>query len=538
MKKKYLIPIIILIFLLSVAVHYWPVYHKSFSYDFAVDSLILARNLNLNGEYKMFNSEDVILSSEIIAEKGIVNKTSNELTPILYKLLFKIFGFNKNIPLFASLFIYGIISVLLFCLVFKLFNIKIALIFSFLEILSPLVSKEAINVGTYEWAILFLAIALLIYFWKEKPTLIKLFLAGILMAIASLARNSFLIIPIAFALYELIKNKSFKKAFILILPLIIVWSVYLGPGMLKGSTDNIYLSSSDNTVGAYMHIFPDPYTWHFERDEYVKNVMDSDAYNYDYSQFLGKYGYAVGLKNKILMYWASIISYPKGFIAQTTFGGPIIVFLLILGAFYLYKNKKYLLEVFIFWGLLTYLFLIVAASNHWGHFITFQFPIFLMSALGTYWIIQFIMKQDIKKYLKYLFVGGFILALSIHLIQSTKWMFHEEYENSGMEQVMALIDVIYDNETILDKKTDIIAVGTQNRSSQILNWYTDYSFVYFDPTTISTLLKENKLKWAFDQFEVTKFIGYDYELEKQIIAATKIPSLDFDRLNQPTYQAN
>jgi len=216
MKKKYLIPIIILIFLLSVAVHYWPVYHKSFSYDFAVDSLILARNLNLNGEYKMFNSEDVILSSEIIAEKGIVNKTSNELTPILYKLLFKIFGFNKNIPLFASLFIYGIISVLLFCLVFKLFNIKIALIFSFLEILSPLVTKEAINVGTYEWAILFLAIALLIYFWKEKPTLAKLFFVGLLMTLASLARNSFLIIPIAFTLYEFIKHKSFKSTLKLI----------------------------------------------------------------------------------------------------------------------------------------------------------------------------------------------------------------------------------------------------------------------------------------------------------------------------------
>ncbi|HOZ16419.1 MAG TPA: hypothetical protein PLS61_01275, partial [Candidatus Portnoybacteria bacterium] len=416
-------------------------------------------------------------------------------------------------------------SVLLFCLVLRLFNLKIALIFSFLEILSPLVTKEAINVGTYEWAMLFLTIALLIYFWKEKPTLIKLFLAGILMATASLARNSFLIIPIAFALYELIKNKSFKKAFIFILPLIIVWGVYLGPGILKGGADNIYLSSSDNTVGAYMHIFPDPYTWHFERDEYVKNVMDSDAYNYDYSQFLGKYGYAVGLKNKILMYWASIISYPKGFIAQTTFGGPIIVFLLILGAFYLYKNKKYLLEVFIFWGLLTYLFLIVAASNHWGHFITFQFPIFLMSALGIYGIIQFFIKQDIKKYLKYLFVGGFILALSIHLIQSTKWMFHEEYENSGMEQTLSLIDIIKYAEDQLNKKTDIIAVGVTGRAPQILNWYTDYSFVYFAPDTVGKLLNENKLQWAFNQFGVTKVMGYDNELNDSIIETTDIDIL-------------
>lgn len=525
MNKKNLVLIIILIFVASVAIKYWPIYHKGVSYDFAADNLILARNLSFTGESKIFNDKDVVLSSEIVSEKGVANKTSNELTPILYKLLFNIFGFDKNISLYCSLFLYGIISVLLFLLVFKLFNVRVALIFSLLEIFSPLIVKESINVGVYEWAMLFLTIALLIYFWKEKPTLAKLFFVGLLMTLASLARNSFLIIPIAFTLYEFIKHKSFKRAIVFILPLIIVWSIYLGPGMLKGNSDNIYLSSSENTAGAYMHIFPDPYTWHFERDMYVESIQYSDAYNYDYSQFLGKYGYSVGLKNKILMYWASITSYPKGFIAQTTFGGPIMVFLLILGGFYLYKNKKYLLKIFIIWGLLTYLFLIVAASNHWGHFITFQFPIFLMSALGIYWISQFIVKQDIKKYLKYLFVGGFILVLSAHLIQSTKWMFHEEYENSGMEQTLSLIDIIKYAEDQLNKKTDIIAVGVTGRAPQILNWYTDYSFVYFAPDTVGKLLNENKLQWAFNQFGVTKVMGYDNELNDSIIETTDIDIL-------------
>lgn len=511
--------------IVSITVRYWSIYHKGFSYDFATDNLILARNLSFTGESKIFNDKDVVLSSEIVSEKGVAVKTGNELTPILYKLLFNIFGFDKNISLYCSLFLYGIISVLLFLLVFKLFNVRVALIFSLLEIFSPLIVKESINVGVYEWAMLFLTIALLIYFWKEKPTLAKLFFVGLLMTLASLARNSFLIIPIAFTLYEFIKHKSFKRAIVFILPLIIVWSIYLGPGMLKGNSDNIYLSSSENTAGAYMHIFPDAYTWHFERDEYVESVKNSDAYNYDYSQFLRKYGYSVSLKDKVLMYWASIVSYPKGFIAQTTFGGPIMVFLLVLGAFYLYKNKKHLLELFVLWGGLTYVFLIVAKSNHWGHFVTLQLPIFLLASLGIHWIFQFIARQDIKKYVKYLLIGGFIFAMSVHLIQSTKWMFHEEYENSGMEQTISLVNTIQEKESELNKKTDIILVGTQSRAPQILNWYTDYSFIYFDPVTIDKLSKENKLQWALDQFGVTKIIGYDKDTTEQVLKNTDVKNI-------------
>jgi len=145
--------------------------------------------------------------------------------------------------------------------------------------------------------------------------------------------------------------------------------------------------------------------------------------------------------------------------------------------------------------------------------------------LGIYGIIQFFIKQDIKKYLKYLFVGGFILALSIHLIQSTKWMFHEEYENSGMEQTLSLIDIIKYAEDQLNKKTDIIAVGVTGRAPQILNWYTDYSFVYFAPDTVGKLLNENKLQWAFNQFGVTKVMGYDNELNDSIIETTDIDIL-------------
>jgi hypothetical protein len=58
-----------------------------------------------------------------------------------------------------------------------------------------------------------------------------------------------------------------------------------------------------------------------------------------------------------------------------------------------------------------------------------------------------------------------------------------------------------------------------------MNWYTDYSYVYFDPKTIEKLLTENKLQWALDQYGVTKIIGYDKELTEKIIKTTKAEAI-------------
>jgi len=518
MKKIYLIFIVFIIFFISVAVRYWPIYHKGHSYNVAFENLILARNLNLTGEYKISNEKNVILSSLAVSDSGIISQFGNKLTPVLYSKLFKVFGLNFEIPLIISLALYGFISVLLFILILKLFNLCVALIFSFIEIFSPLVLQRAIEVGTYEWAMFFLTIGIFIYLYKEKPNLLKLFFAGLFFALASLARNSFLILPFIFLLYDFYKNKSLKRIAIFILPILILWGVYLGPSFLeKDKTTNVYLTSQD-TSGAYMHLFPDPYTWYFERDSYVKSIIGTT--NYDYNQFLIKYGYPVSLKNRILMYFASIKSYPKGLLDQTTVGGPFMIFFLFLGGFYLFRNKKDFIKLFIVWGGLLYVFLVTLKSNHWGHFIALQLPLFLLISLGIYWIFKFVLKQGFKTYLKYAFVFGFILVLFIHLVQSDKWMFHEQYENSNTGQALELVKAIEEQGNYLNKKQDIIAVGLYNQAPMLLNWYTDYSFVYFDPNTVKKLLEENKLKWAFEQFGVTKFTGYDKELTEEIIEST------------------
>ena len=524
MKKQYIIIISILIFFVSVAIRYWPIYHKGFSYNIAVDDLILARNLSLVGEYKIDNEKNVFLSSEVVKEKGIISNFGNKLTPILYSKIFNLFGFNQGIPLYVSLVLYGIVSVLLFVLVLKLFNIWVALIFALVEIFSPTIITEAIQPGFLEWATLFLGISLLIYLWKEKPNLFRLFLAGLFFGFASLSRNSYLLSFFPFLVYDFWKTRSFKRAIIFIFPILICWGAYLGPAFIeKGIIDNNYLSQKE-TTSSYMHIFPDPYTWHFERDAYVEGVKGTT--NYTYSEYLGKYGYSVSLKNKILMYWSSIKSYPGGLLAQTTIGGPFLVFFLIIGGGYLYKKKKEIFKLFILWTGILYLLLVINKSNHWGHFMSLQLPIFLLISLGIYWFVQLISKQDFKAYFKYFLIFGFVVALFLHLIQSDKWALHEGYLYSKTENTMELVKVVEEQKNEMDKKNDVIAVGSPNsQAPAFLNWYTDFSSVYFNPVTVKKLLQENKLQWAFDQFGVTRIIGYDKDLTEKILGVTNVKNV-------------
>jgi len=50
-------------------------------------------------------------------------------------------------------------------------------------------------------------------------------------------------------------------------------------------------------------------------------------------------------------------------------------------------------------------------------------------------------------------------------------------------------------------------------------WLADYDL---DPATVEKLLEQKKLKWAFEQFGVTKVIGFETELVEKIVEMTGV----------------
>jgi hypothetical protein len=508
-NKKYIIIFtLIIIFFLSLIIRYYPIWHKGYQYSISAENLILARNLSLTNKYSLEDSKNIILSSGLVEKKGIPSNLGNKLTPIIYKYIFDLFGLKLDLALYISLLLFGLTNILLFLLLLKLFNFQIACLFSLIDIFMPLVIKGAGIDGFYEWAMLFFTIGLLIYLLKEKGSYSRLIFASLFFGLAALARNAFLISFIPFIIYDFWKNRSYQRIIVFILPFILLWGIYLGPDYLAGQP-NRYLAQGD--IGYDGHLFPDPYTYHFKKDNYLRNIENPNG---ELISFLAKYNYPLGLKDHLASYFYSLKFYLREIFRIVNLGGIFIVLLALIGGVYLYQRKHSWLKLFSFWFIFLFASLIFLKTSNWDHFLEIRFPIILLIALGLYYLIEFIKQLNIQAKFRYLWIIILILTIVFHLFETNRWNFHEIYNTSQMKDVLNLVEKVNQKKI---SKNDVIAVGLYQGAPLVLNYYTDKNFVYFSPQTIEKLLKEDKLSLIFREFGVTKIIGFEAALSQEML---------------------
>ena len=517
-SKWIIILVLIFIFLLSLAVRYQPIWHKGYPSDVNANSLILARNLSLTGEYSLEDEKNIILSSDLIKAKGVDSNYPNKLTSVLGRYIFDFFGFNQEFPIHVSLLVFALTNVLLFLLILKLFNFYLAFLFSLFDIFMPFVIRGSSIAGFYEWAMLFFVAALLIYLTGKKKGFFKLFFSGLFFGLAFLARNAFLFSFVPFLIYDFWKNRSYKRVIVFFLSFVLVLGTY-SVFNLPDASSNLYFSTffGKSDIGYEGHLFPDPYTYHFEKEEFIKSIESPTG---EQILFLQKYEGSVNLSQKISSYFNSFKFYVREVFRIINLGGVLILFLLILGATYLYKKKNPLLKLFYIWIGIWFISLIVLKTSNWDHFLEIRFPIVLLVSLGVYWISKFIWGLGIKDKFKYLWIIIFVLTITLHFVEANRWTFHEIYNTSRMDNVLKMVEVVKQKQN--NQQHDVIGVGSSQKAADVLNYYTDQSVIYFSPQTVEKLLSENRLDWAFEQFGITHVIGYDSELNREIINQTGV----------------
>jgi len=176
------------------------------------------------------------------------------------------------------------------------------------------------------------------------------------------------------------------------------------------------------------------------------------------------------------------------------------------------------------WIGILFFILVYFTTSNWDHFLEIRFPLILLISLGIYWVLKWLAEAIKNRKVYYLLVIGIILVLFFHLIQSDKWMFHEQYLYSNTEEKFDLVELI--KETNLEiKKNDVIAIP---QDPHFFNYYTDYNYILFNPETIKDLLRENRLQWAFERFGVTHVLGFD-GLNQEIVKATRVKAIDWNQ---------
>ena len=501
MVKKIILTAIL--FLILGAMRVAPVVYKGYAPSGLYDNLVLSRNLALTSEYSLENKYNAILSSSKIKKEGVQSTLGNKLSVYLEAAVFKVFGFKSNLPFYVSVFLFAISNAFLFLIVYRIFgNYWLATSVAVFDSFMPFIWKGSLMAGSYEFAVLFFFAGLIFYFWKENISWYYLFLSGLLFGLAAVCRNAFLLSVIPLIGYEFYKNRSWQRMALLAAPFVIVFGIV-------GVFNNSYLGSTDESFTIYGHLFPDPYTFHFEKQSYIDSVHASG--DPDFIEFMVKYGQPVSFLSRIKVYTWSAFFYAKESFSLINFGGPLFIFLFLFGGSFLYKEKKELFYIFSTWLVFWYLALVFLKTNNWNHFLEIRLILVTFIAFGTWKIGQIIKNVFDSNWAKNIATIGLIVFLSAQLFVSNKWLFHQDYEISFYPKA---VDVAEQVKKLGVSDSDIIAVDYNQNAPLMLNYLTNKSFIYFSPETLKKLEKEAKLKEVFKTMGVTKaFVGnkfFDY----------------------------
>jgi len=528
-QKISLAVILLVIFLVCFATHFF--IYKSNGYAHTeYYNLLLARNWAQTGLVSFESNENVVLSSTALITRGANASLGNKLTWLLYGILFRLFGFHPNLPLYTSFILYSLAAVGIFLLAWRLFGLKIAAIAAGLNILAPFSLPNSITIGYQEWGLIFLVAAALIYFWPQQRTIKHLIITGLLLGLSVAARNSFFIAFFPFLALEFWSARAdlkaaIKKSLILSAIFLVVTIPFI---LIGGNTYlnlELYLPKGDSGYESsivFNHFFPDPYTFHYDREDFLKNIYDNAnlypggqaGFLRDTGLFLPEYGASISFWQKeiVTRIYSTWIYFKGLFLSAVVFGGLLTWLFIFIGLADLKKRKSSLVffatSFFVFWLAI----LIVLRTANYQLLLILSLPLTLVTGVGVWRVAQALAKiVPIKKLSKEELSLITAAVILVFFAQLSWWSLRELFGNGTEEPNIFRLAQAQQNKNPFDKQ-GVTAVGWSNVAPTELAYYFDRNFINFVPQTVQKLAAEGKLNQVFKNYNITGFIGYDEQL--------------------------
>ncbi|MDP3052240.1 MAG: hypothetical protein Q8N42_01900 [bacterium] len=332
--------------------------------------------------------------------------------------------------------------------------------------------------------------------------------------------------------------KKLKKQLLCVfIPCVVLLVIFWLPSFLSG--ENRYLSlitghtTKANVDLAELHLFPDAYTYYFEKESFLNDFKNQDlgiSENIETKKVLANYGFGKITffeRGRVGIY--ALSQHLFRFFSLQEFGGPFIFLLLILGFIYLKKKNKFLYNFSLYWmviSLFIFAFVILVSRNHLMDFI---WPITLIISLGVFYLLQSIKEQfGLKKTI--LINIAIIVLILYHLFLVNRVVLGTAYDSDSVPRILAYTREI-NKIDIKDNEAVIAIPGDIPGQDLSLAYLTNKSFVIFRAETLEKLLKENKTDMAFEKFKVKYILGYSDLLSGKIIKETKALNIASDSLN-------
>jgi hypothetical protein len=549
--KKIIKPIVFLavIFITAFAVWLSPVLFKGFiPQDLGSPSIILGKNIAQTGVYGSENDLNIVLSSSLVKDQAHLSSQGNKLTAVIYGEIFKITGLLSEKELLLLSVILQALALVIFALtVLYLFGYKIASLFSLIYILLPFSWQLPYSLGPYGFCLLFFSLFLLCYFFgiSRQRQYLYLIPAGIFLALACLTKETiFFFLPFFFA-YLWFKSSKRNLLYILV-PLLILLGCLWVPDVLKAN--NAYLLHFNNNASEelksadfarFTHLFPDPYTYHFDKEEFLGNIqnqLENDKTSFwskaDLIKTMSNTGYLTpSLWERMAIGSVLAFDHFSRFFSLEEIGGPLIFLLMILGVYSLKQKNKQLYSLSLGWIISIIFLLSFVALAGRSHLMDFGWIIALLVSLGLALLIEILNKHfnfTQKKSAVLFLILTFIFLYSLILTNHVVW--NQAFESTQTNLLIEAYSQKIKALNIADQ--DVIAVPIDAYLYRI-NYLNDKSLVLFRTKTIEGLLDKNELASAFEKFNVKYILGYSPELSQKIEDQTAAVNIATDSLKVP-----
>ena len=539
-KKVLACGFLLLVFLAGFSVWYSPVLFKGYAPYKMTEIMPIAKNLSQTGKFSMEDRQSIFLPTSLINEKGEIATSGNKLSARLYAALFKVFGVlgpNQLVMFSAAI---NSLSIAIFAfIVLSLFGFGMAGLFSAIYIFIPYNLESVYSLGTYEFSIFFIALFFLFFLLGrgKRHEMAFLSISAIFLVLASFSREVFfLLISIIPAFFWF----SGKKRHIIyfLAPIVLAISVFYLPSFFGKGGGNSYSSSffaemtekqkfMDSTF--YEHLYPDPYTYHFEKKEFLyghKEKIDKMSF---VEKLLQKKTMAnlgignIGLIDRFLLGVVLLFTHLSRFFSLEIFGGTFVLMFSLMGLYSMKKKDKEFYKFSIYWlgGTMFLLSFVVLVSR--SHLRDFNWLFPLLASLGIIFLWDVIKdKLNISGKSGAVLLSAIPIIFIYHLVLVDHVVFGKVYDGNPSLTVEAYADKIKEK-NIGDE--DVIAIGLNSKEEIVLSYLADKSMVIFTPNTVKKLMEEKKLREIFDNFGVKYFLGYDDKLSLEISTSTKAENI-------------
>lgn len=528
------------IFCISFGIWYSPVIFKGYAPYKMTELLPIARNLRQAGLFGLENERGVVLSSSLIKQEGEVSSVGNKLAAYLYAGIFKVTGVLSPEKLVIVSIILNSLALLIFSwIILALFGYKIAVPFSLIYLAMPNNWTSVYSLGTYEWPMLFISLFFLFFILGRgrHREFGYFFLAGIFLSLAGMAREAFfLLIPITAVFFWF--NHSRKSFWYFLLACILILSIFYLPNFFKKDGGNFYWrmfsvqqdSGKLANYATYGHLYPDPYTYLYERNEYLSQYIeqaDSTGFfdSLQRKKVLVNMGErAMGPGDRLKLGAILLAGHLGYFISFEEVGGPFILFFAILGLIYLREKDRPLYGFIKYWIPLSLFLMSFVVMVSRSHLRDFSWLLPFLSALGLYYFSFLLEKQlnfSSKKAL--ILYSSVILIFTYNLLLADHLSLAKLYDGVIVPELESYAGQIKNSRL---SNESVVAVNLNPRHQMVLNYLTDESLVAFTSKTIEKLIEERKIKEVFKEFRIVSILAYGDELSKKMVDSANVANLN------------